>query len=433
MAGVDMVRMMQTAQSKVQTKAEERSLKESKTAFSSLMQQSSQKASSAESQKSNSKIDAESGKSGSDTASRTEKTDQKERSEQIEQTENSEQTESSKQTEESKQDTLLATVLQAELQNALGQWMAMQNQETEPGADMPKQGLETALAAESVGIQIADGASENPMAAVLQESFTESVSSEAGAKILTAEQPEFSGGVESEKAASEEWIPHPKQDTASIEQSQKVSETESEGEAAATDRGLRLLNADQNEKESVFSSDNSEEEKAETSSENTQTLQMTENPTAAYSSANDRNSDFLASVKTTETVHTAPETFAQDLGTSLAQKLPAADGTLELELEPASLGKLTLKIMYEGERATVSIQTTNPKTLELLSQSADEIAQILKQRTGQETVIYTPQTEQQQDWTEGRNQENRREPQEQEKRQQDHTQSFAQQLRLGLI
>ena len=67
------------------------------------------------------------------------------------------------------------------------------------------------------------------------------------------------------------------------------------------------------------------------------------------------------------------------------------DGRWSLELEPASLGKLTIKLAYEAGRAAVSILASNPRTLELLSQKASEIATILKEHTGEETVIYTEQ------------------------------------------
>lgn len=138
----------------------------------------------------------------------------------------------------------------------------------------------------------------------------------------------------------------------------------------------------------------------------------------------------------TVTVRTAPETFGADLGKAIAPKLSGNSGTLSIELEPAALGKLTLKVMYEGDRATVSIMSSNPKTLELLSRSAGEIAQILEQKTGQQTVVYTPQQpEQNMDGRQGgQNGDDRRQDRNQEDdRRQGQPDSFAQQLRLGLV
>lgn len=135
---------------------------------------------------------------------------------------------------------------------------------------------------------------------------------------------------------------------------------------------------------------------------------------------------------------TTPQNLPEDLGKVLAAKTLEANRTLVVELEPASLGKLTIKLVYEGERAALSIMSANPRTLELLSQKASEIAAILEEKTGQETVIYTHQAEQgRQEYEEsqkerpgqGEQQERRQEP----KQDRHQSESFAQQLRLGLV
>lgn len=136
-------------------------------------------------------------------------------------------------------------------------------------------------------------------------------------------------------------------------------------------------------------------------------------------------------------VKTTPETFGNDLGKAIAPKLPGAgkSTTLSIELEPAALGKMTLKVIYEGDRATVSIMSANPKTLELLSRSAGEIAQILEQKTGQQTVVYTPQQPGQNlDGRQGGQGDDGRPDRDRENnKRQDRPDSFAQQLRLGLV
>lgn len=146
----------------------------------------------------------------------------------------------------------------------------------------------------------------------------------------------------------------------------------------------------------------------------------------------------------TETFHlkTAESELPQDLGKMLTAKLSGsklAENTLTVELEPASLGKLTIKLVYEAGRAAVSILASNPRTLEILNQRAAEIASILEEKTGQETVIYTQPSQQQENQdTEqhqgGRgNQQDREEQHQNHKESQHQTESFAQQLRLGLI
>ena len=140
----------------------------------------------------------------------------------------------------------------------------------------------------------------------------------------------------------------------------------------------------------------------------------------------------------TVSMKTSPETIPQDLGKMLGAKMAEGARTLTLELEPANLGKLTIHLSYEGDRAAVSIMATNPKTLELLNQKASEIAAILEEKTGQETVIFTqkPETDQE---NYDRNPDGKREREEQEEKHQQNKEehqsfdSFAQQLRLGLV
>ena len=78
--------------------------------------------------------------------------------------------------------------------------------------------------------------------------------------------------------------------------------------------------------------------------------------------------------------------------------------------------------------------------MELLSQKAGEIASILEEKTGQETIIYTqaPQEENPEENPDqnrggqgGRQEHNERHPSREEGRHE--AESFAQQLRLGLV
>lgn len=137
----------------------------------------------------------------------------------------------------------------------------------------------------------------------------------------------------------------------------------------------------------------------------------------------------------TTQLKTTTESLPQDLGKLLTTDLTANGKALMIELEPEALGKLTVKAEYDGGRLVVSILSTNPKTLEVLSQRAGELAGILESRTGQETLIQTPQAEPQDHQSferhggEGGGKE-RQQEREKEQRQPD---TFAQQLRLGLV
>lgn len=136
-----------------------------------------------------------------------------------------------------------------------------------------------------------------------------------------------------------------------------------------------------------------------------------------------------------EPVRTSEPALADDVGRAIAQRFPAADGTLTIELEPVSLGKLTISVLYESGKATVSILATNPRTLELLNTKAAELASIIEERTGQETIVYTeqPADEQPFDERQGEGQQRERRQENQEHKEKTDQDSFLQQLRLGFI
>ena len=130
------------------------------------------------------------------------------------------------------------------------------------------------------------------------------------------------------------------------------------------------------------------------------------------------------------------EELPQQLGKALSSGKLTGNRTLTVELEPASLGKLTIKLSYEAGRTAVSILASNPKSLEILNQKASEIAAILKEHTGEETVIYTQEQQQEENSYDGhqgsQNQEQKGHSRHDEDKEQQ-ADSFAQQLRLGLV
>lgn len=130
------------------------------------------------------------------------------------------------------------------------------------------------------------------------------------------------------------------------------------------------------------------------------------------------------------------EELPQQLGKALSSGKLTGNRTLTVELEPASLGKLTIKLSYEAGRTAVSILASNPKSLEILNQKASEIAAILKEHTGEETVIYTQEPQQEENSYDGhqgsQNQEQKGHSRHDEDKEQQ-ADSFAQQLRLGLV
>lgn len=153
------------------------------------------------------------------------------------------------------------------------------------------------------------------------------------------------------------------------------------------------------------------------------------------------NHDNVQSIRETETLvkpeqagtlKTTQETLPEDLGKQLYTSMTQKKGQLELYLEPASLGKLTIRMEYEEGKTAVTIFSSNAKTLDILTREAGRLAQILEEKTGTPTEIYTPEQADNNDPMEepaDHQQEERQQHRERPKQQDD---SFAQQLRLGL-
>lgn len=136
------------------------------------------------------------------------------------------------------------------------------------------------------------------------------------------------------------------------------------------------------------------------------------------------------------TLKTSEADMHQDIAETLAVRMPSADGELTLELEPASLGKIIIKVAFEGGKAVMSLMADNTRTLAILSQRAGEMAQILEEKTGQQTVIYTPENQPSQEELPERGGEENRQRQrdaQEENRHNKESESFMQQLRLGLV
>ena len=149
-------------------------------------------------------------------------------------------------------------------------------------------------------------------------------------------------------------------------------------------------------------------------------------------------------VGTNETMmmRTTESTLTDDLTNLVSSRFPSKNGQLTIELDPENLGKITINVNYDSGHAAVSISATNSKTLEMLTQSAPQMANIIQQKTGQQTDVFVPNTQQsgaKHDMAEGReSNENREQQQSRQNEQQsrsDETSStaFLHQMRLGLV
>lgn len=147
------------------------------------------------------------------------------------------------------------------------------------------------------------------------------------------------------------------------------------------------------------------------------------------------------------TLQTTDETVAEDTAKLLAKNFPRDNGSLEIQLEPRTLGRITIQVTYTSGRASVAIAASNPSTVDLLSRSADAMAQILRQNTGEDTTVIVPQAQQasseqnqqpdanaqsanKQDMNE---EERSRHEQARQNEKQDQSESFLMKMKLGLV
>ncbi len=321
------------------------------------------------------------------------------------------------QAEETEMPEKLPESVQAELQQSILQQTALQI--TEPVADQQFDAEDAAdvLALES-GLETEEVLTEMP---VLQEQpKTETMGLETQIKALETEVKTESAKAEDAKAvpekeaeiSGEEFFKLPVREQSSPEVQEKIPEKQE----AVLNRGSAV-----------------QEELSEADMEQSVSVQTSEASVQAEQTQHVQRPEFRAEENT---VKSTVEELPQELGKAVSAGKPGDSHTLTVELEPASLGKLTIRLEYEAGKTLVSVMASNPKTLELLGEKASEIAAILKEHTGEETVIYTEQP--QKESGEEAQEQNGRGGQQQERQQhrqeeQPQTDSFMQQLRLGLV
>ena len=167
-----------------------------------------------------------------------------------------------------------------------------------------------------------------------------------------------------------------------------------------------------------------------------QTSQAAQTAQAAQPAKTEAGTNETMMMRTSET------NMASDLTNLLSSRFPSQNGQLTIELDPENLGKITINVSYDSGHAAVSISATNQKTVEILTQNASAMANIIQQKTGQETQVYIPNAQEsstKQDMASGR-ESNENAAQQQAKQQEQNSQStehsssaFLQQMRLGLV
>lgn len=130
----------------------------------------------------------------------------------------------------------------------------------------------------------------------------------------------------------------------------------------------------------------------------------------------------------------------QKLSSLIEKTVTSGVREIEVQLEPAHLGKIVIKASYELGKASVLITCSSDRTADMLSNHAAELGGILRDRMGSPTqIILERQPEQYLDQNghggqqAGADQEEHREQQQKKDRRQALESDFLQQLRLGIV
>lgn len=134
-----------------------------------------------------------------------------------------------------------------------------------------------------------------------------------------------------------------------------------------------------------------------------------------------------------------PQELPEKVTDTLLAKLVEGVKEFEIHIEPANLGKIAVKVLYEGNQATISIVCSEKRAMEALSQNAREIGNIIDRNLGGETTIivekqetdYLNQTRDENEQA-GQNAKQQKEEKNQNKDGED-AEQFLQKLRLGLV
>lgn len=134
-----------------------------------------------------------------------------------------------------------------------------------------------------------------------------------------------------------------------------------------------------------------------------------------------------------------PEELPAKLTDQIITKMSEGVQEFEIHIEPANLGKIAVKILYQDGQATVSILCSEKKALDVVGRNAGEIGQVIEKNLGGTTTIIVDKQES--DYLNQARDENQKNGQEAEQEQQknkgkdsdaEDAEQFLQKLRLGL-
>lgn len=88
-----------------------------------------------------------------------------------------------------------------------------------------------------------------------------------------------------------------------------------------------------------------------------------------------------------------PEQLPDKLTDQLLTKMSEGIQEFEIHIEPANLGKIAVKILYQEGQATVSIVCSEKRALDVLGRNAGEIGQVIEKNLGGITTIIVDKQE----------------------------------------
>ena len=140
-------------------------------------------------------------------------------------------------------------------------------------------------------------------------------------------------------------------------------------------------------------------------------------------------------------LYTKEESIPEDVAKFLGEQIDFSKGEIKIELEPRTLGQITVKVNFAAGKANLVILAENPKTLSLLQNGALDMARILEQKTGEVTKVVVHEEAKGENLFqenpshnngENKDEAERRLREELEERRRGNTEGFIHRMRLGL-
>lgn len=138
---------------------------------------------------------------------------------------------------------------------------------------------------------------------------------------------------------------------------------------------------------------------------------------------------------------TKEEALPKDVAEFIGEKIDFRKGEIKIELEPRTLGQITVKLNFQSGKASIVIFAENPKTLHILQNGAEDMARIVEQKTGEQTKVVVHEENLHEELfrdndshsKENRDEAERRLREAEEEKNKNRTEGFIHRMRLGIM